>query len=101
MIQIARQALFDEKAIEIKQHLQKMKNTASTQFQTARIEGKSLEGWLISLVDNDKNIWNILKVDKSPSIEDIKPENEKLALEYTVRLIVGVLHKAIKESNNE
>lgn len=101
---VARRAMSKDNTCVIIEHLDHMEKTARDQFQSARIGGMPLEKWLRSLGDHPESVWKIFGVnlDKLPSIGGIKPElTDDLAREYTVRLIDGVLHKAIKEADNE
>lgn len=89
---------------EIKKHLDDMKKTAKDQFLNAKIEGKYLDEWIESFTTRSESIWDTLGIDKDkmPSIGKIKPIlGADLELEFIVRLIDGVFHKAQKEANNE
>ncbi len=99
---IARRALRLKDTNQIFMYLNGMKKTASSQFQGATIEGNPLSEWLKKIVQED--IFDTLNVnrDKLPYVGDIKPEpSSEINLEYAVRLIDGVLNKALKEANNE
>lgn len=99
---IARRALRLKNPKEIIDYLNGMKKTASSQFQGATIEGAPLSEWIKKIFQQD--LFDILNVnrDKLPSISNVKPElSQDIALEYKVRLIDGVLNKALKEANNE
>ena len=84
----------------ILQHLGRMeKKPAERQFKNARIGGESLYEWLEERAGEPNSIQRILSegFDKTPSVGRITPDmTDDLALEYTVRLIDGVLRKAIK-----
>lgn len=99
---IARRALRLKDANQIIEYLNGMKKTAGSQFQGATIEGNPLSEWLKKIVQED--IFDTLNInrDKLPKIGDIKPKpSSEINLEYAVRLIDGVLNKALKEANNE
>ncbi len=97
---VSYRALSNKNAGEILEHLSKMRKTAREQFEYAKIGDKSLEKWLKLRGENIQSIWNELDVNsiEQPCIGGIKPDFKDLALEYTVRLIDGVLHKASKEA---
>ncbi|WP_054864389.1 hypothetical protein [Methanosarcina barkeri] len=100
---IVRRSLSEDDLSIVTGHLDKMKKTASDQFQNAQIERKSLEQWIKEFTANPQSVWDALQVNKNnlPSLGNIKPElNDNLAREYTARLIDAVLHKASKEVNN-
>jgi len=79
-----------------------MKRRAREQFERAHIsiaiQNQSLIEWLRELAKQPDLVWQTLQIDLSrqPQIGGVKPENPD-ALEYAVRLIDGVLHKAIKQ----
>ncbi len=96
---VARRALSENNNGVIIRHLDDMKNTARTQYQGAWIESKSLDEWLRLRANDLHSIWGILNVrhDPKPSVGGIEPElTGDLALEYTVRLIDGILHKELE-----
>jgi CRISPR-associated protein Csx10 len=79
-----------------------MKRQAREQFKRAHIsiasQNWSLIDWLGKLAKQPEMVWQMLQIDLSqqPQIGGVKPENPD-ALEYAVRLIDGVLRKAIKQ----
>ena len=79
-----------------------MKRRAREQFERAQVSiaGKtqSLIKWLRELTEQPEMVWQMLQIDwsRQPQIGGVKPENPD-ALEYAVRLIDGVLHRAIKQ----
>ena len=97
---ITRRAWNENNAELILQHLDRMeKKPAERQFKNARIDGKSLYEWLKERAREPNSIKEILRegFDKTPSVGEIAPDmNSELALEYTVRLIDGAMHKALK-----
>lgn len=97
---IALRALTNNNANEIIDHLDRLRKTARDQFQQAKISGTTLENWLYCRGENVQSVWDIIGITsiQQPGIGGIYPEFEDLALEYTVRLINGVLHKSIKEA---
>ena len=77
-----------------------MKRAARDQFNRAKVGGQRLGEWLIDRASNPQTIWDELRGSeiKKPSIGKVQPNfSNALALEYTVRLIDGVLRKATKE----
>lgn len=102
---VARKALATENPGLIVDHLAQMKKSASDQFQNARIKKKSLGKWIECLSKDSLSVWDELEIncDRLPSLGKTKLDlnDNILALEYTVRLIDAVLHKASKEGDNE
>lgn len=107
---VAQQALYRQNAGVIIIHLNGMRKTAADQLQCARVigdplrTGASLGEWLKALAEDLPGIWGLLAVrsDRLPSVGGIRPAlTEALALEYTMRLIDGVLRKALKEASHE
>jgi len=97
---VARRALAGNDAGVITKHLDGMKKMARAQFDRAKIGGQRLSEWLIERASNPQTIWDELQIGgvKKPSIGGVQPDfSEALALEYTVRLIDGVLRKATKK----
>ena len=83
-------------------HLDGMKKTARDQFQRARIGDERLDDWLCARADNVQSIWELVGVDRKPTLGGIQPDlTDALALEYTVRLIDRVLRKAQKEATHD
>ncbi|PXF59090.1 MAG: hypothetical protein C4B59_12125 [Candidatus Methanogaster sp.] len=97
---ITRRAWSENDAGLILQHLGGMeKKPAERQFKNATIDGESLYKWLEERAGKPNSIRGLLSegFDKTPSVGGITPDmTDDLALEYTMRLIDGVLHKAIK-----
>ncbi len=96
----ARQALTQNNPEAIIRHLDAMRKAAREQFRSARIDGERLDEWLRDRAKNPESIWDLLGIDRRrlPTVGDVQPKLDKdLALEYTVRLIDAVLHKAQKE----
>jgi CRISPR-associated protein Csx10 len=79
-----------------------MKRHAREQFERSSIivagQTQPLIKWLKALAEQPEMVWQILQIDwsRQPQIGGVKPENPD-ALEYAVRLIDGVLRKAIKQ----
>jgi hypothetical protein len=79
-----------------------MRKAAGDQFQQARISNDRLGDWLRARAENVGSIWELIRVNRLPTLGGIQPElTDALALEYTVRLIDRVLGKAQKEAANE
>ena len=100
---VVRDALHKNDSTIILHHLEEMKEKARNQFEKAQLGNESLCVWISSLAENPQTIWFKLPIHETdlPSLGEVKPELNNLALEYTVRLIDAVLHKASKEGNNE
>jgi len=97
---VARRAWSENDADQILHHIKGMKSPARSQFEHAVIERKSLYEWLKERAGKPNIIRDILGIssDKPPSIGGIEPDmTDEMELEYTVRLIDGVLRKALKE----
>lgn len=97
---VTRRALAENNAVAITEHLKGMKRAARDQFNRAKVGRQRLSEWLTNRASNPQTIWDELGVSgiKKPSIGKVQPNfNNALALEYTVRLIDGVLRKATKE----
>ncbi|MHB1044344.1 MAG: type III-B CRISPR module-associated Cmr3 family protein [Eubacteriales bacterium] len=95
----ARQALSENEAGILLEHMKDMKKAAREQFRQARILGEALDDWLVSMASEPQKVWDILAVDlnRLPSVGGVKTDlTAELALEYVVRLIDGVLVKAAK-----
>lgn len=98
---IARRAWSENDADLILQHIEKMKKPARSQFEHAIIDKKSLYEWLKEMAEAPNNIKYTLGVNSDNlSIGTITPDmTPEMNLEYTVRMIDGILHKALKEGN--
>ena len=96
---VARRAWSENDADMILRHLEKMKTPARRQFEQATIERKSLCEWLKETAGAPNDIKDTLDVNSDKlSIGTITPVmTSKMELEYTVRLIDGILRKALKE----
>jgi len=95
---IARRAWSENDVDLILKHLEKMKPPARSQFEHAIIERKSLYEWLKETVGAPNDMKDTLGVSSDKlSIGTITPDITKMELEYTVRLIDGILRKALKE----
>ena len=96
---VARRAWSENDANLILQHLEKMKTQAKSQFEHAIIERKPLYEWLKETAGSPNDIKDTLDVSSDElSIGTITPDMPpEMELEYTVRLIDGILRKALKE----
>jgi CRISPR-associated protein Csx10 len=98
---IARSALATQDVERIREYLHGLEETARKQFEGARIEGQSLLGWLDArLEDSPDQVWHGFGLASSdrPSVGSVQAAwSEALSREYTIRLIDGILAKAIKE----
>ena len=85
----------------LKDFMGNMKSNASEQFKRARIEKQSLYDWLESWITetNPKNIWEQLDqkelIEHPPVLGGVSPDFKSLELDYTVRLINGVVQNAL------
>lgn len=96
---VARRAWSENNAGLILKHLEKMKPPARSQFEHANIGAKSLCEWLKETAGATNDIKDTLDVSSDKlSIGTITPDmTPEMKLEYTMRLIDGVLRKALKE----
>lgn len=80
---------------------QGLRPTALKKYSRLRVEGKRLPTWITTLAKNPETVWDTLNNHQIRSLlpngqTDEKPDRS-LALEYTVRLIDGVLASKMKE----
>lgn len=86
-------------------YLKEMKNASKDNFIKARI-GNDFYKWIELLFKEQDKVWgeiNAISVSCSLGGIDEESKNElknEMALEYSIRLVDGVLHKAQKEANN-
>jgi len=104
---VLRQVIGEKKIEPLLDHLENMKKAASIQFSRAVVQEGLLEqmlaNWVKEMAGNPDGIWDILRVEKKklPSVGGLKPElTPELALDYAVRLIDGVLGRALKEERS-
>lgn len=95
---ISRRALLQNNPAIIIQHLDGLKKTARDQFQHAWIGDVRLDNWLRERAENVNSIWQIINVDRIPSIGGIEADLNALSLDYTVFLIERILRQAQKEA---
>jgi len=101
---VAQQAFSQNDVQVIIRHLDGMKKAARDQFQRARVVSERLDDWLRARAEKVQGIWELLQVNpnQNPVLGGICPDwTETLALEYTVRLLDSVLHKAQKGGPHE
>ena len=96
---VARRAWSENDAGLILKHLKKMKKPARDQFEHAIIDEKSLCEWIKETAGAPNDIKYTLGVSSDKlSIGTITPDmTPEMELEYTMRLIDGILRKALKE----
>jgi hypothetical protein len=75
---------------------------AREQYERARVEDRRLLTWLQDRLQNPEAIWEVLDPETSqtvrPAIGEVTAQrNERMANEYTLRLVEGILHRAAKE----
>ncbi len=98
-------ALAKQELSKIKDLLKKIQSRKAIrdQFKNARIEGKSLLDWLEECVDPAKlaGIWQKLEQNPTrPHIGNVKVQEtdaDALAYEYSLRLAIAVLARAVKK----
>jgi CRISPR-associated protein Csx10 len=85
-----------------------MKKTGRQQFESAWVERggerERLRNWLTDLLKTPSKVWSVISfdLDKNPAIGSAKSKvDEQLAIEYTLRLMDGVLAKAAKEKEGD
>jgi len=86
----------------IQKRLNEMKDKATKQFEAARIGRQSLLEWIRELITgNHETVWRWLcntsfEKDKLPAVGEVRADwTDELAREYALRLVDGVLHRAI------
>jgi len=92
----------------IQKRLDEMKDKARKQFEAARIENQSLLEWLKKhIAGNQAEVWGWLYQTSYPS-DDLPAVGgvhatftDNLAHEYALRLVDGVLHRAIAKRREE
>lgn len=73
-----------------------MKGRALKKFASARIDGQRMSDWIVNLADQSADIWKLLDVQpQGKPLGGAQPQLEGLAEEYAVRLIDGVLGRAM------
>lgn len=97
---IARSAQRDNDTERVLDWLRDFQPTARKQFESARVRGDRLLDWLNARLTNPPSVWTqiSLQQDSLSAIGQERAElTEELAREVTLRLIDGVLARAIKE----
>ena len=90
-------ARHENKIAPVKEHLEGLNKPARTQFEKTRFENKSFNRWLETLLSDTSQVWQELKAE-SPRIGEQQAEySSDLAIEYTLRLINGVVQRGYKE----
>ena len=73
-----------------------MKGHAMKRFEAARIGGQRMSDWIADLADQPTDIWKLLDVQpQGKPLGGAQPQLAGLAEEYAVRLIDGVLGRAM------
>ncbi len=104
---LARGARLSGDAQPIIERLKGMKDTARKQFENTRVAGQPLHEWIQELLLGDKaltdTVWEAIHntsfdVSRLPAVGGIRAEwDETMAREYALRLIDGVLSRALEE----
>jgi hypothetical protein len=97
LIIVARQALTEEKKNPVIDLLEKLPNNASGQFEETKVNGKSFKKQVCDWL-NEPSTWiDAQHLEVNVAGESV-PSNlvEKLKLEYTLRLIMGIAKKSYK-----
>lgn len=99
---IALNALPDHKIDRVQTFFDNLKPRGREQYERARVDGRRLLIWLQERVKNRQGIWDVLKLNDSnlarPRIGLVHAsDTEEMAIEYTLRLVEGVLHRMARE----
>jgi CRISPR-associated protein Csx10 len=102
LIIVARQALTEGCKNPVVELLGKLPKNANSQFEETKIDGKSFNKQICDWL-NEPSTWLDSEHLEVNIAGELVPSNlvEKLKLEYTLRLIMAVAKKAIKENQNE
>lgn len=101
---IALNALPNGDVQRVSDFLSGLKSRARNQYQEARIGEQRLLDWLQARLAEPEAVWGWLSEREimPPQIGDARVELKgKMAREYTLRLIDGVLHKAAQEESHD
>jgi CRISPR-associated protein Csx10 len=100
----------DRSLADVKNHLKEgnLKQTARQQFERARVtlRGRSDSGserlltWLVERLDKEDSLMQIGGVQEQKVAGESSKIDDVLRREYTLRLIDGVLHQAMKEGRS-
>ncbi|MBN1657453.1 MAG: hypothetical protein JXA93_03580 [Anaerolineae bacterium] len=90
------------KAAIVSDFLKALRSRAREQYERARVDDRRLVDWLQDWVDDPNNIWTVLDPDQSnlarPVIGGVEAaKTDRMATEYTLRLVAGIMHRAAKE----
>lgn len=102
LIIVARQALTEESKNPVIYLLEHLPKNATGQFEETKIDGTSLKNQICNWL-NEPSTW-IDSKDLEVKIAGAEVSSnlvERLKLEYTLRLIMGIAKKATKENQNE
>ncbi|MFN8472209.1 MAG: CRISPR-associated RAMP protein Csx10 [Anaerolineae bacterium] len=95
---VVRRALTEGNLGVIPDYLAQMKKTGRDQVERARVGSQRLSTWLTARANNPGGIWTDLNITKYPTIGDVTAEKSNdLELEYTARLMDGVLRRFAKQ----
>ncbi len=80
----------------------KRRKVASKQFDSDRVDNKSIIEWLLERIVDTTKIWNELKADSFPKVGGVTvARSPEMAYEYNLRLIDRTLARAAKEKQNK
>lgn len=82
------------------EHLDSLRKPAREQLEKARVQNKPLLDWLRDGISQDL-IWEEhirLETDEFPAVAGIRASDEPLKIEYTMRLLEGLLKKKIRKT---
>lgn len=105
---LIRSALPGKDVTAIIERLDTMKKKAKDQFEAARIENQSLLEWIKQhITESREQVWRWLypssyREDDLPAVGKVRANwTDDLAREYALRLVDGVLHRAITKRREE
>ncbi|MGL5065422.1 MAG: RAMP superfamily CRISPR-associated protein [Microcoleus sp.] len=99
---VARQALTEERKNPVIELLENLPKNANSQFEDTRINNKSFKSQICEWLNGQDSWLDSNHLEIKIAGEPV-PSNlvEQLKLEYTLRLIMALAKKAIKENKNE
>lgn len=99
---VARQALTEGRKNPVTELLEKLPKNASGQFEETKLDGKSFKKQVCDWL-NEPSTWiDAQHLEVNVAGESVPSDLvEKLKLEYTLRLIMGIAKKATKENQDE
>lgn len=95
----ARTALVDGNMDTFSKYLSEMQKTATRHFENTEVDGIPLKEWLLKAAEKPHDFFRDHfneVISKQPIVAGVQADTKTVALEYTVRLIDGVLATASK-----